>query len=99
MSAHTPGPWRFGETDKTFQHIDSDGRWWGLAKVVITVSNDPCGEGLANARLIAAAPELLNELAHLVRLLQPLEESGALNVPGLATLNAARAAIAKATQP
>jgi hypothetical protein len=48
----------------------------------------------ANARLIAAAPDLLHELQHLVRLLEPCEDR--LEVPGLATLNAARAAIAKA---
>jgi hypothetical protein len=50
----------------------------------------------ANARLIAAAPELLKELRHLVRLLEPAEKDGAIDVPGLATLNAARAAIRKA---
>lgn len=51
----------------------------------------------ANARLIAAAPELFKELQHLVDLLEPLEREGGLQVPGLATLNGARAAIAKAT--
>ena len=43
-----------------------------------------------------AAPDLLAELKHLVGLLEPLEMGGLLNVPGLATLNGARAAIAKA---
>lgn len=56
-------------------------------------------DAAANARLIAAAPDLLKELQHLVRLLQPLEENGGFNVPGLATLNGARLAIAKATTP
>jgi hypothetical protein len=49
-----------------------------------------------DARLIAAAPLLLHELQHLVRLLEPIERDGGLDVPGLATLNGARAAIAKA---
>lgn len=51
----------------------------------------------ANAKLVAAAPELLKELMHLVRLLEPVEKNGGLDVPGLATLNGAREAIKKAT--
>ncbi len=47
-----------------------------------------------DAKLIAAAPELLKELQHLVALLEPMERAGTLNVPGLATLNGARKAIA-----
>jgi hypothetical protein len=53
---------------------------------------DAMGEGA----LIAAAPDLYRELAHLVRLLEPLEKEGGLDVPGLATLNGARAALKKA---
>lgn len=44
--------------------------------------------------LFEAAEDLLRELEHLVRLLEPFEDD--LNVPGIATLNGARAAIAKA---
>ena len=47
-------------------------------------------------RLIAAAPDLLAELKHLIALIEPLERDGRLNVPGLATLNGARAAVARA---
>lgn len=53
-------------------------------------------EGEATAHLMTAAPDLYTELEHLVRLLEPLEQSGELNVPGLATLNGARDALAKA---
>jgi hypothetical protein len=42
--------------------------------------------------------DLYRELCHLVRLLEPLEKSGELNVPGLATLNGAREAI-RAAKP
>lgn len=49
----------------------------------------------ANAKLIAAAPELLKELRHLVNLLSPYIDQ--MSVPGLATLNGAKAAITKAT--
>jgi hypothetical protein len=46
-----------------------------------------------DARLIAAAPSLYKELEHIVILLAPVLESGSLNVPGLATLNEAIAAL------
>jgi hypothetical protein len=50
-----------------------------------------------NERLtIDALPELLHELAHLVRLLETPINDGRVSVPGLATLNAAKAAISKA---
>lgn len=47
--------------------------------------------------VVAQRDGLLVELTHLVRLLEPLEQSGALNIPGLATLNGARAALQKAS--
>lgn len=47
-------------------------------------------------RAVNAHDDLLRELSHLVRLLEPLERDGGLNVPGLATLNGAREAIRKA---
>lgn len=47
----------------------------------------------ADANLICAAPDLLTELQHLVRLLEPKEKDGGLDIPGLATLNGARRAI------
>lgn len=40
--------------------------------------------------------EVLAELKHLVRLLEPMEQAGTLTVPGLATLNGPRRAIAVA---
>jgi hypothetical protein len=50
-------------------------------------------EAGASARLIAAAPDLYRELVHLVRLLDPMEAT--LDVPGMATLNGARAVIGR----
>ena len=55
---------------------------------------DKIRTALANARIADAAPDLYRELAHLVKLLEPCEDQ--LAVPGLATLNGARAALAKA---
>lgn len=52
--------------------------------------------GYEEARLAAAAPDLYKALADLVAALEPLERDGRLDVPGLATLNRHRAALAKA---
>lgn len=92
MSAgrHTPGPWGFREPNGKGMgfEIRETGAWFGARTC------DP--ETAANVRLCAASPDLLRELQHLVRLLTPRETDGTLDVPGLATLNGARAAIAKA---
>ena len=51
---------------------------------------------LEDGYLLAAAKDLQRELAHLVRLMEPKEREGGFDIPGLATLNGARAALAKA---
>jgi hypothetical protein len=69
MSAqHTPGPWVVGnnEPDRVFAACDEDGRQFGApifeepfrgyGSLAFEKPND---ESIANARLIAAAPELL----------------------------------------
>ena len=85
---HTPGPWRYtkvGGQSRDLQIVS-----------VVTGGFIAQASSEQHARLIAAAPDLLTELQHLVRLMQP-KEATSLDVPGLATLNGARAAIAKAT--
>jgi len=96
MEKWTKGPWRyFKQGDGTRFHITArpatkpGNRFDDFATVDIGHEDD--------ARLIASAPLLYDELAHLVRLLEPLERDGTLNVPGLATLNGARAALSRAT--
>lgn len=68
-TTHTPGPWQLEirpRTDKPwtcFSHVSSDK--WGELAVVVTAMEDEeelSTEGVANARLIAAAPELLEAL-------------------------------------
>lgn len=92
MSRHTPGPW------------ETDGFWVDTVPGREDMQTNFGAPGItdeeieANAYLIAAAPDLLRELRHLVALLEPLEDDGTLAVPGLATLNGARAAIARATE-
>ncbi len=65
---HTPGPWTVGKRVKSKSRINSN-TWDGLAKVVTRMrfADSDTPEGLANARLIAAAPDLLSALIGLVR--------------------------------
>ena len=59
--SHTPGPWELAhEQHSRYCHVNSVD--WGMfASVVVRMQGMDCDcpEGLANARLIAAAPELL----------------------------------------
>jgi len=79
---HTPGPWRIGDAGFTVFGPPKSG---ALPETIAPVKNR------ANARLIAAAPELLEALEALLNrdLAPPLEKIGAVYVN-------ARAAIAKA---
>jgi len=100
MSKHTPGPWAFSSDDKLgdkrFYIAQADGApytpsYSDVATLIAeTVSLERVATQEANARLIAAAPDLLEALCALV-----------LNIDaGGATLNSladARVAIAKAT--
>jgi hypothetical protein len=69
MSGHTPGPWRVTDDAPTIIQCDyrSIGSSGG-ALIASAMGNDSSGfyvsesESLANARLIAAAPELLEAL-------------------------------------
>lgn len=60
MSKHTPGPWRYEESTKTIRSVPKNdwiasmGSWDGSVPTA------------ANARLIAAAPELLEALRAVV---------------------------------
>lgn len=83
--AHTPGPWGYDEDScEVFGAPDDRGCGW-VAKVIGGDSNDrrlPDAERLANARLIAAAPELLavlrdakTELIDLYERVYPSDES------------------------
>lgn len=94
--SHTPGPWTIREGNMTTIQ-GTDGQ--AVASPCWNIDwREPADRAkfTGNAHLIAAAPDLLAALEHLVRLLEPQELDGVLNVPGLATLNGARAAIRKA---
>jgi hypothetical protein len=92
MSAHTPGPWLVRPAEVT--------SGWGLCvgngKHIVAQLKGPAGaEKVANASLIAAAPEMLEALLDLVALLPDPE----LDVDAVQReyVLAARAVIAKAT--
>jgi hypothetical protein len=59
MSAHTPGPWDVADTDDS---LITKGR----TKIAMTFEVEGDVWGAANARLIAAAPELLFALKNLL---------------------------------
>ena len=62
---HTPGPWEIGsEVDVTGRRSVSGKGWVRFAEVITRMSGDSedCTDGLANANLIAAAPDLLENL-------------------------------------
>ena len=88
MSAkHTPGPWFVQDIPTASIYISPAGGRPSVA-LALTKVNVPAGETMANARLIAAAPDLLEALRYL------LDNDGDCSADGIATC---RAAIAKAT--
>lgn len=59
---HTPGPWHFHANSEDYTEYDIEPHGWGRYIEI----KDRTNEGLANARLIAAAPDLLGacKVAH-----------------------------------
>ena len=93
MSAHTPGPWAVGP------EFDNDGEpeiiiehQTPFGNLVIAVALPGLQGQEANARLIAAAPELLEALQNLLAV-----ASVRIDDPRIVQFDAARAAVAKAT--
>lgn len=81
---HTPGPWLAGQTITAADPGRAPGSYERIT-IASRVNN------MANARLIAAAPELLNMLQRMI------DETGGGCAPCELTREHARAAIAKAT--
>ncbi len=100
MHMHTPGPWRSYEPvalDYRPQHITN-----GESLVAVCAGGGPKraiigSEERANARLIAAAPDLLAILAEMLADSDDVDE-GKLPRISAATIVRARQIIAKATQ-
>ena len=116
QTKHTPGPWQVaGELDnlRVMSEIDDEKACDGLRRVALVTCGDfelaDYGEHAANARLIAAAPDLLAALQDAIAVGDALGDwiartqtgsKGAHSVvkDARATLDNARAAIARATQ-
>lgn len=102
MTKHTPGPWHI----RTNRHTSTDGRPWGwldaappggpqrnIPGVQVTWTRGESSE--ANARLIAAAPDLLAALQVVLRDYAAVHDIGDIEMQP--AIYQARAAIAKAT--
>jgi hypothetical protein len=103
MSTHTPAPWEAGRGEwQTL--VDGVGSKWIYAgeQYVAVASGRIDGdwaEVMANARLIAAAPELLQATKHLVAIFAGLDEAAISRTYGtgdMLTVRRAKAAVAKA---
>ena len=97
---HTPGPWYVGTefndqgrhiyAEQKVRHEDGD-EWHPL--IACTDDDERLVDWQANAVLIAAAPDLLEVLQRLVRVIE-IEDA---HLANFGEVEAARAAIAKAT--
>ena len=100
MIGHTPGPWKATPANAGEWNIDGEGsNDWAIAVVCGGAgTEDPNGRTDANARLIAAAPDLLDALgAFIAASEEPGPESKSPRAALLTTAWVkARAAIAKA---
>lgn len=102
MSAHTPGPWRV-DPDYSADIQTADGRL-EIAAIMSDYTTDnapPEAKAAANARLIAAAPELLDALAALLDdyvLTYDCACNYQLDADAEPVVTKARAAIVKATE-
>lgn len=109
MSKHSPGPWTIGKVSHAEQHVDIDSlnhdpfvgcdEWRTMARTYGTEGEEEIGSivMLANARLIAAAPELLEALRGMLALDEEHHQRGHCDDDVCAEVRKARAAIAKAT--
>ena len=99
-ATHTPGPWTCTIDDEGFNVFQDDPKHPGNGDHIMCIAGNP--ESEANARLIAAAPELLAALRDTLESLecheQDCQRDGLKNAAKAARrqIDAARAAIAKA---
>ena len=90
---HTPGPWAYHNTPTPFIYVNAGGL--PICQIYTsTAHGQSMGEQFANARLIAAAPELLEALQ---KMLPELRGLSIVSDTAAEMLREAEAAIAKAT--
>jgi hypothetical protein len=102
MSKHTPGPWNLGSSDLPVSglsiHANVAGRKHSTLCRLVSAkySGMSQSEEYATAKLIAAAPQLLEALQNLLAWAADVHAPGATRI-NYSGMDAARAAIAKAT--
>ena len=89
MNKHTPGPWTYEQISNNAYVIDENGS-------AVMLYRNPDDEMKANARLIAAAPELLEALEGMLAIDQENHQRGHDDDDVCKEVQTARAAIAKA---
>ena len=96
QAAHTPGPWEVYEQEDGSDSIRTIKNEINQPRYVVIPDQGICGKDVgqaeANARLIAAAPDLLEAVKRLIKDLEPAYMPG--SIPG--SIEAGCAAIAKA---
>ncbi len=98
-SKHTPGPWVLGALRREFRQINAvscEQPWEEFASVAVKLDGIPSKEGEANARLIAAAPDLLEALTLCLRFAETEANQEDACYDAKPAVEKARAAIAKA---
>jgi hypothetical protein len=90
MSAHTPGPWAAIDNGHCWS-VESKSHWIASTQFCFATETE------ANARLIAAAPELLAALVELVKQHKNIRAAESYPTTNSPATDAADAAIAKAT--
>lgn len=93
MNNHTPCPWEMGETDAYHRPCIKIGK---QEKWEATLSVAPVLESRANARLIAAAPEMFEALIAVDKVLNEHFGITSEDIPGNSIHDQVRSAIAKA---
>jgi hypothetical protein len=92
MIEHTPGPWKDFVDDDGYLIVQMD----AAHTVMLGDMESTCGTCHANARLIAAAPELLDALEGLLGIAADYMENTGKNPNDFFSITDARAVIAKA---
>jgi hypothetical protein len=93
VSAHTPGPWKFFEVDGAYRVNPEAG---GYVVAVLDCLAPFSPEAEANARLISAAPDLLETLKGIMAQVDGFVSNWDELPEGCAAIESAHAAIAKA---
>ncbi len=92
MTEHTPGPWH---VDKSLHRLVYDANGVGVGEAWHGVNEREYVEEEANARLFAAAPDLLEALKAIYRVAEPASLPGPVPL-SIAEVEAARIALDKA---